>query len=157
MIYPAGNTKIQDGSSTTGVENYKEFWYSLVGLDSIGQGFDGNGPVVRFLVGNSGQTLQVVAGLDRWHRRQRRTAARALAAAAARHAAGVSRPKSRRMSRSYRAPSRRCRTSTGRSRRALPTGADGMNPTDGHEGGLSVRDQIERYRTAFIAVRDDGR
>jgi phospholipid/cholesterol/gamma-HCH transport system substrate-binding protein len=26
-----------------------------------------------------------------------------------------------------------------------------MNPTD-HEGGLSVRDQIERYRTSFIAV-----
>jgi phospholipid/cholesterol/gamma-HCH transport system substrate-binding protein len=27
-----------------------------------------------------------------------------------------------------------------------------MNPAEGHEGGLSVRDQIERYRTAFIAV-----
>jgi phospholipid/cholesterol/gamma-HCH transport system substrate-binding protein len=27
-----------------------------------------------------------------------------------------------------------------------------MNPTTGHEGGLSVRDQIERYRTAFISV-----
>jgi phospholipid/cholesterol/gamma-HCH transport system substrate-binding protein len=27
-----------------------------------------------------------------------------------------------------------------------------MTPTDAHEGGLSVRDQIERYRTAFIAV-----
>src|SRR5271166_3968814 len=27
-----------------------------------------------------------------------------------------------------------------------------MNPSDSHEGGLSVRDQIERYRTAFIAV-----
>jgi phospholipid/cholesterol/gamma-HCH transport system substrate-binding protein len=27
-----------------------------------------------------------------------------------------------------------------------------MMPTEGHEGGLSVRDQIERYRTAFIAV-----
>jgi phospholipid/cholesterol/gamma-HCH transport system substrate-binding protein len=27
-----------------------------------------------------------------------------------------------------------------------------MNPTSGHEGGLSVRDQIERYRTAFISV-----
>ncbi len=27
-----------------------------------------------------------------------------------------------------------------------------MNPADGHQGGLSVRDQIERYRTAFIAV-----
>jgi ABC-type transporter Mla subunit MlaD len=58
VIYPAGNTKIQDGSSTTGVEDYKEFWYSLVGLDSIGQGFTGNGPSVRFLLGNSGQTLE---------------------------------------------------------------------------------------------------
>ncbi len=58
VIYPAGNTKIQDGTSTTGVENYKEFWYSLVGLDSIGQGFTGNGPNVRFLVGNSGQSLR---------------------------------------------------------------------------------------------------
>jgi phospholipid/cholesterol/gamma-HCH transport system substrate-binding protein len=27
-----------------------------------------------------------------------------------------------------------------------------MNPAEGHEGGLSVRDQIVRYRTAFIAV-----
>jgi phospholipid/cholesterol/gamma-HCH transport system substrate-binding protein len=27
-----------------------------------------------------------------------------------------------------------------------------MNPAEGHEGGLSVRDQIERYRTAFISV-----
>ncbi|HYM55764.1 MAG TPA: hypothetical protein VES97_10400, partial [Solirubrobacteraceae bacterium] len=27
-----------------------------------------------------------------------------------------------------------------------------MNPTPGHEGGLSVRDQIERYRTAFVSV-----
>lgn len=58
VIYPAGNTKIQDGTSTSGVEDYKEFWYSLVGLDSIGQGFDGNGATARFLVGNSGQTLR---------------------------------------------------------------------------------------------------
>ncbi|HEX3510400.1 MAG TPA: MlaD family protein [Solirubrobacteraceae bacterium] len=27
-----------------------------------------------------------------------------------------------------------------------------MNPAGSHEGGLSVRDQIERYRTAFISV-----
>jgi phospholipid/cholesterol/gamma-HCH transport system substrate-binding protein len=27
-----------------------------------------------------------------------------------------------------------------------------MNPAEGREGGLSVREQIERYRTAFIAV-----
>ena len=58
VIFPAGNAKLQDGSSTTGVEDYKEFWYSLVGLNSIGQNFDGNGPLVRFMVGNSGQTLR---------------------------------------------------------------------------------------------------
>jgi phospholipid/cholesterol/gamma-HCH transport system substrate-binding protein len=27
-----------------------------------------------------------------------------------------------------------------------------MNPAEGHEGGLSVREQIERFRTAFLAV-----
>jgi phospholipid/cholesterol/gamma-HCH transport system substrate-binding protein len=27
-----------------------------------------------------------------------------------------------------------------------------MNPAEGHEGGLGVRDQIERYRASFIAV-----
>jgi phospholipid/cholesterol/gamma-HCH transport system substrate-binding protein len=58
LIYPAGNTKIQDGASTSGVENYKEFWYSLVGLNGIGQDFNGNGTVGRFLVGNSGKTLR---------------------------------------------------------------------------------------------------
>jgi phospholipid/cholesterol/gamma-HCH transport system substrate-binding protein len=58
VIYPAGNTKIQDGASTSGVEDYKEFWYSLVGLNSIGQSFDGNGPTAKFLVGNSGNTLR---------------------------------------------------------------------------------------------------
>jgi phospholipid/cholesterol/gamma-HCH transport system substrate-binding protein len=58
VIYPAGNTKIQDGASTSGVENYKEFWYSLVGLGSIGQHFDGNGSMAKFMVGNSGQTLR---------------------------------------------------------------------------------------------------
>jgi hypothetical protein len=58
LIYPAGNTKVQDGTSTTGVENYKEFWYALVGLAGVGATFDGNGPVAKFLVGNSGQTLR---------------------------------------------------------------------------------------------------
>ncbi len=58
LIFPAGNTKLQDGSSTTGVENYKEFWYSLTGLAGLGQSFDGNGPVAKFLVGNGGQTLR---------------------------------------------------------------------------------------------------
>jgi phospholipid/cholesterol/gamma-HCH transport system substrate-binding protein len=58
LIFPAGNTKLQDGTNTAGIENYKEFWASLVGLGSIGQGFDGNGAMDRFLLSSSGQTLR---------------------------------------------------------------------------------------------------
>jgi ABC-type transporter Mla subunit MlaD len=58
VIYPAGNTKLQDGSATSGAEDYKEFWYSLVGLAGIGESFDGNGTTDKFLVGSSGQTLR---------------------------------------------------------------------------------------------------
>jgi phospholipid/cholesterol/gamma-HCH transport system substrate-binding protein len=58
VLFPAGNTKLQDGSSTSGVEDYKEFWYSLVGLSGIGQSFDGNGTFAKFVVGNSGATLK---------------------------------------------------------------------------------------------------
>src|SRR3954453_19686432 len=57
VIFPTGNAKLQDGTATSGVENYKEFWYSVVGLAGIGQNFDGNGAFAQFLVGNSGQTL----------------------------------------------------------------------------------------------------
>jgi phospholipid/cholesterol/gamma-HCH transport system substrate-binding protein len=58
VFYPAGNTKLQDGSSTTGVEDYKEFWYSLVGLAGIGQSFDGNGSMTHFLLGSGGPTIR---------------------------------------------------------------------------------------------------
>ena len=58
VIYPTGDAKLQDGSSTTGIENYKEFWYSLVGLSGLGQGFNGNGSFAKFLVGNSGVTVK---------------------------------------------------------------------------------------------------
>jgi ABC-type transporter Mla subunit MlaD len=58
VLIPAGNTKLQDGAATTGVESYKEFWYSLVGLAGIGQSQDGNGATTRFVAGNSGQTLK---------------------------------------------------------------------------------------------------
>ncbi len=49
---------------TSGVEDYKEFWYSLVGLAGIGQSFDGNGTFAKFLVGNSGQTLKSRSHVD---------------------------------------------------------------------------------------------
>jgi len=58
VFFPSGNTKLQDGSSSSGVEDYKEFWYSLVGLAGIGQSFDGNGTTASFLLGGSGQTLR---------------------------------------------------------------------------------------------------
>ena len=38
-------------TATTGKENYKEFWYSLVGLNAESQNFDGNGNYVRFQAG----------------------------------------------------------------------------------------------------------
>jgi phospholipid/cholesterol/gamma-HCH transport system substrate-binding protein len=58
VIFPAGNTKLQDGAATTGVEDYKEFWYGLTGLAGIGQSFDGNGTLTHFLVGSGGTTIR---------------------------------------------------------------------------------------------------
>jgi phospholipid/cholesterol/gamma-HCH transport system substrate-binding protein len=58
VLIPAGNTKLQDGASTSGVEDYKEFWHALVGLAGIGQSFDGNGTVTRFLLGSGGPTIK---------------------------------------------------------------------------------------------------
>jgi phospholipid/cholesterol/gamma-HCH transport system substrate-binding protein len=57
IVFPAGNTKLQDGASTSGVEAYKEFWYSAAGLAGISQTFDGNGPANRFMVSTGNQTL----------------------------------------------------------------------------------------------------
>jgi phospholipid/cholesterol/gamma-HCH transport system substrate-binding protein len=61
VFYPAGNTKLQDGSATSGVEDYKEFWYAMTGLAGIGQTFDGNGTMGRFLVGSGGPTIKSAA------------------------------------------------------------------------------------------------
>jgi phospholipid/cholesterol/gamma-HCH transport system substrate-binding protein len=58
VLYPAGNTKLQDGTATSGVEDYKEFWYGLTGLSGIGQSFDGNGTMTHFLLGSGGPTLR---------------------------------------------------------------------------------------------------
>jgi phospholipid/cholesterol/gamma-HCH transport system substrate-binding protein len=58
VFYPAGNTRIQDGAATSGVEDYKEFWYGLTGLAGIGQSFDGNGTMTHFLLGSGGPTIK---------------------------------------------------------------------------------------------------
>ncbi len=57
VFYPAANTKLEDGANSSGVEDYKEFWYSMVGLAGAGQSFDGNGSATRFLTGSGGQTV----------------------------------------------------------------------------------------------------
>jgi ABC-type transporter Mla subunit MlaD len=52
-IIPAGNVGVQDGAHTTRradgsiVENYKEFWYTMVGLAGEAANFDGNGSMIR--------------------------------------------------------------------------------------------------------------
>src|SRR5581483_8506269 len=57
VIFPAGNAKLQDGPNTSGVENYKEFWYAMAGLAGLGQNFNGNGPGDRFLGGGAGTAV----------------------------------------------------------------------------------------------------
>jgi phospholipid/cholesterol/gamma-HCH transport system substrate-binding protein len=64
-IIPAGNIGVHDGALTTRrpdgsiVENYKEFWYSMVGLAGEGEGFDGNGSYIRFAVGGGSHQLRL--------------------------------------------------------------------------------------------------
>jgi phospholipid/cholesterol/gamma-HCH transport system substrate-binding protein len=62
VILPTGDVVIQDGGANnpnlhTGVANYKEFWYTMVGLAGEGQNFDGNGMYVRFQPGGGPFTV----------------------------------------------------------------------------------------------------
>jgi len=64
-IIPAGNLGIEDGAHTTRrpdgsiVENYKEFWYTMVGLAGEGANFDGNGSYIRAGVAGGAQSIEV--------------------------------------------------------------------------------------------------
>jgi virulence factor Mce-like protein len=58
VILPTGDVVIED-EFTTGVENYKEFFYTLVGLAGEGQNFDGNGMYVRFQTGGGSEALSL--------------------------------------------------------------------------------------------------
>ncbi len=58
VFFPSGNVKLQDGASTSGVESYKEFWYAMTGFAGLGQSFDGNGPLTRFMISTGSQTLK---------------------------------------------------------------------------------------------------
>jgi ABC-type transporter Mla subunit MlaD len=57
VFVPAGNVVINDQFST-GQPNYREFFYSAVQQAGESQGFDGNGPYLRFQSGGGPQLLQ---------------------------------------------------------------------------------------------------
>jgi ABC-type transporter Mla subunit MlaD len=47
VFLPTLNIEVDDGPLSAGVENYKEFWYGVVGMAGEGQTFDGNGSKLR--------------------------------------------------------------------------------------------------------------
>jgi phospholipid/cholesterol/gamma-HCH transport system substrate-binding protein len=51
VILPSGEVVLNDGTSTSGVPNYQEFWYTVVGLAGESQGFEGNGSYTRTATG----------------------------------------------------------------------------------------------------------
>lgn len=62
VVLPTGDVKIEDGPLSSGAENYKEFWYTMVGLAGEGQNSDGNGMYVRFQPGGGEQTISLGPG-----------------------------------------------------------------------------------------------
>ena len=58
MIIPTGNIKVDDGEFSADVENYKEFWYAMVGQNGEGQSFDGNGALLRLSAAGGGNLVR---------------------------------------------------------------------------------------------------
>jgi phospholipid/cholesterol/gamma-HCH transport system substrate-binding protein len=57
VLLPTGRIEVDDGPHSAGVENYKEFWYAMVGQAGEGQSFDGNGPWLRLASPGGAQTI----------------------------------------------------------------------------------------------------
>jgi virulence factor Mce-like protein len=58
VVLPAGDEVVHDRFDD-GAENYKEFFYALVGIAGEGQNFDGNGMYVRFQTGGGSQSVSL--------------------------------------------------------------------------------------------------
>ena len=58
IVLPTGDVVIRD-EFENGMPNYKEFWYTLVGLSGEGQNFDANGMYVRFQPGGGSQGVSL--------------------------------------------------------------------------------------------------
>ena len=61
VVLPTGNVVIKD-EFQTGSENYKDFFYTMVGLAGEGQNVDGNGMMVRFQTGGGSQQVSLGPG-----------------------------------------------------------------------------------------------
>ncbi len=61
VVLPTGDVVIKD-EFETGRENYKDFFYAMVGLAGEGQNFDGNGMYVRFQTGGGSQQVSLGQG-----------------------------------------------------------------------------------------------
>jgi phospholipid/cholesterol/gamma-HCH transport system substrate-binding protein len=57
VLRPAFETKLQDGANSSGVTNEQEFLGALLGFNSGGQSFDGNGSFFRLLVTGGSQVI----------------------------------------------------------------------------------------------------
>jgi phospholipid/cholesterol/gamma-HCH transport system substrate-binding protein len=60
VLLPTGDVVVKDPPLDTGLQNYKEFWQTMVALAGESQNFDGNGQMTRFQTG--GGTQQVSTG-----------------------------------------------------------------------------------------------
>jgi ABC-type transporter Mla subunit MlaD len=58
VILPTGDTRIEDGSLSTGLRNYQEFFQTMVGLSGESAGFDGNGSYTRFQAAGGGYQVK---------------------------------------------------------------------------------------------------
>jgi virulence factor Mce-like protein len=61
VVLPTGDVVIKD-EFETGRENYKDFFYAMVGLAGESQNFDGNGVYVRFQTGGGAQQVSLGQG-----------------------------------------------------------------------------------------------
>jgi phospholipid/cholesterol/gamma-HCH transport system substrate-binding protein len=60
VFLPTGNIVVKDGPLSSGVPNYREFWYAMAGQAAEGQGADGNGDFLR--IGASGGPYTIQSG-----------------------------------------------------------------------------------------------
>jgi phospholipid/cholesterol/gamma-HCH transport system substrate-binding protein len=58
VIMPAGDTVLQDGGGTSGVANFREFWYLVTGFAGEAQNFDGNGQYTRVQTGGGANVVK---------------------------------------------------------------------------------------------------